>query len=33
LKGFWTDCGTFGSLLRANILVARTHGKTLKEIR
>ena len=28
LKGWWTDAGTFESLLRANNLVAETKGKT-----
>lgn len=32
LQGFWTDCGTFESLLRANILIARTHGINLKKL-
>lgn len=27
LKGFWTDAGTFDSLLRATILVAKKQGK------
>lgn len=27
LKGFWTDAGTFNSLLRATILVAKKQGK------
>lgn len=26
LDGFWTDCGTFDSLLRANNLVAKIGG-------
>lgn len=26
VRGFWTDAGTFSSLLRANILAARTQG-------
>ena len=30
LKGFWTDAGTFDSLLNANQLVARKHGKRKK---
>jgi len=28
LKGFWTDAGTFDSLLRANILIAKKYKKT-----
>jgi dTDP-glucose pyrophosphorylase len=27
LKGFWSDCGTFDSLLRASQLVARQRKK------
>ena len=27
LSGWWTDSGTFDSLLRANVLVAKQHGK------
>ena len=27
LEGWWTDSGTFDSLLRANVLAARQHGK------
>ena len=27
LPGWWTDCGTFESLLRANVLVARDHSR------
>ena len=30
LKGYWTDCGTCDSLLRANILVAKKQGIDLK---
>jgi len=30
LKGYWTDCGTCESLLRANILVAKKQGINLK---
>lgn len=30
LSGFWTDCGTCESLLRANILVAKKQGINLK---
>jgi len=30
LKSYWTDCGTCESLLRANILVAKKHGVSLK---
>ena len=26
LEGWWTDAGTFGSLLRANVLVAEKYG-------
>lgn len=32
LKGFWTDCGTFESLLRANMLVAKEHNLNLKKL-
>ncbi|MCM8786774.1 MAG: sugar phosphate nucleotidyltransferase [Candidatus Omnitrophica bacterium] len=32
LEGFWTDCGTFTSLLCANILVAKKLKINLKEI-
>lgn len=28
LKGFWTDAGTFDSLFRASLLVAKKEGKT-----
>ncbi|MFH1875726.1 MAG: sugar phosphate nucleotidyltransferase [Candidatus Omnitrophota bacterium] len=31
LKGFWTDAGTFESLLTANMLVAKKQGYTGKE--
>jgi len=30
LKGYWTDCGTYEALLRANILIARKQGVNLK---
>jgi len=30
LKGYWTDCGTCESLLRANILVAKKRGVNLR---
>lgn len=30
LKGFWTDAGTFDSLLRATILVAKKEGKIIE---
>jgi len=32
LKGYWTDCGTCESLLRANILVAKKQGVNLKNL-
>jgi glucose-1-phosphate thymidylyltransferase len=32
LKGFWTDCGAFNSLLRANILVAKNDGINFKKL-
>ncbi|MDD5195561.1 MAG: sugar phosphate nucleotidyltransferase [Candidatus Omnitrophica bacterium] len=32
LKGFWTDAGTFKSLLRANILIAKHEGITTKDL-
>jgi glucose-1-phosphate thymidylyltransferase len=32
LKGFWTDCGTFESLFRANILAARLKGINLQGV-
>ncbi|MCM8831501.1 MAG: sugar phosphate nucleotidyltransferase [Candidatus Omnitrophica bacterium] len=32
LDGFWTDCGTFETLLRANILVAKKLKINLKEL-
>lgn len=27
LKGFWTDCGTFDSLLKANVLIAKKNKR------
>lgn len=30
LKGYWTDCGTYESLLRANILIAKKQGVNIK---
>ena len=30
LKGYWTDCGTYESLLRANMLAAKKQGINLK---
>lgn len=30
LKGYWTDCGTYEALLRANILIAKKQGVNLK---
>ena len=32
LKGFWTDCGAFNSLLRANTLVAKKKGINFKKL-
>jgi glucose-1-phosphate thymidylyltransferase len=32
LKGFWTDCGAFNSLLRANTLVAKKSGINFKKL-
>jgi glucose-1-phosphate thymidylyltransferase len=32
LKGYWTDCGTFESLLRANILIAKKEGVNLRNL-
>jgi glucose-1-phosphate thymidylyltransferase len=32
LKGFWTDCGTFESLLKANMLIARKRGLSSREL-
>jgi glucose-1-phosphate thymidylyltransferase len=32
LQGFWTDCGTFNSLLKANLLIARKRGINLKKL-
>jgi glucose-1-phosphate thymidylyltransferase len=30
LKGYWADCGTYESLLRANMLVAKKQGVNLR---
>lgn len=32
LKGFWTDCGAFESLLKSNILIAKKSGLNLKKL-
>jgi len=32
LKGFWTDCGAFESLLKANILIAAKKGINLEKL-
>jgi len=32
LKGFWTDCGTFDSLLKANMLIAKKYSLDFKKL-
>jgi len=32
IDGFWTDCGTFDSLLKATLLVAKKSGRRPKEL-
>jgi glucose-1-phosphate thymidylyltransferase len=32
LKGYWTDCGTFESLFRANMLIAKKQKVSLKNL-